>query len=570
MRAAPSDSATLAAPGTSDEALLRIVESAGLIPAETLARARTVRDETGERIDAILTRLGMLSEQKLAEALAHATALPIAARDSLPTQALDLADLSPRYLREARLLPFRRGDGTLALAMADPLDGDSRAAVEMAIGATAQPVVATATDIEAAIDRCYGVQAESATDGDDEADDADLDRLKDLASDAPAIRAVNRLITRAVETRASDIHLEPTEDSVVARLRIDGVLRELDPLPGAMKASLVSRIKIMANLNIAERRLPQDGRMRFTVRGQDIDLRVATSPTINGESVVMRLLDRSHLKLSFDALGFDDELTARLRHALASPHGIMLVTGPTGSGKTTTLYTALSELNTTERKLLTVEDPIEYRLPGVCQTQIAPAIGLDFAAALRSFLRQDPDVIMVGEIRDLETAQVAVQAALTGHLILSTLHTNTAASAVTRLLDMGVEPFLITSTVNAVLAQRLVRLLCPSCRTSYEPPDEVLEEVAGAEAHRLGIRQLYHAVGCTECGGSGYRGRIALLELIVVDDTIARLALERAEAREIEAAARAAGMRSMAVDGLMKAAAGLTTPEEVLRVIREG
>ncbi|HEY5237218.1 MAG TPA: GspE/PulE family protein, partial [Rhizomicrobium sp.] len=403
-------------------------------------------------------------------------------------------------------------------------------------------------------------------DGDNEADEADLERLKDLASDAPIVRAVNGLIARAVEAQASDIHIEPAEDSIKIRFRIDGALRDEQPLPGHFKSAFISRIKVMSGLNIAERRLPQDGRLRLAVRGQEIDFRVATSPTIHGESVVLRILDRSNLALEFDTLGFDEALLTQYRRVLAQPHGILLVTGPTGSGKTTTLYASLAVLNSSDRKILTIEDPIEYRMPGINQTQVKPQIGLTFAAALRSFLRQDPDVMMVGEIRDLETAQVAIQSALTGHMILSTLHTNSAAGAITRLLDMGVEPFLITSTLNAVMAQRLVRRLCPNCRT----PMDLLPEAATS----LGVAldkpvTVYRAHGCEACRNTGFRGRIALFELLTMDDEISRLILARSEAREIHRVAVTASMRTMAQDGLAKAREGLTTVEEVLRVTRE-
>jgi general secretion pathway protein E len=335
-----------------------------------------------------------------------------------------------------------------------------------------------------------------------------------------------------------------------------------------MKSALISRIKVMSSLDIAERRLPQDGRLRIAVRGHEIDLRVATSPTIHGETVVLRILDRSQLSLDFAVLGFGGEGLEQYLHAIRQPHGIVLVTGPTGSGKTTTLYASLSVLNRPDRKILTIEDPIEYRLAGINQTQVKPQIGLSFAQALRSFLRQDPDIMMVGEIRDLETAEVAVQAALTGHTILSTLHTNDAASTVTRLLDMGVEPFLITSTLNAVLAQRLVRRLCPHCREEYVPPPEVLRKLSieGKVDH---IDRLYHPKGCPACDGTGFRGRLCVTELLPMNDEIARLVLARSEAREIHKVAVAHGMTTMFGDGLAKAKAGLTTVEEVLRATRE-
>ncbi|HYZ34421.1 MAG TPA: GspE/PulE family protein, partial [Crenalkalicoccus sp.] len=379
----------------------------------------------------------------------------------------------------------------------------------------------------------------------------------------------NALIARAVEARASDIHLEPTEDRLRIRLRVDGVLEEVEGPPPALRHAVVSRIKIMAKLNIAERRLAQDGRLRFAVRGKEVDFRVSTTPVIHGESVVLRILDRGSLVLEFEALGFSPDILPRYREILERPHGILLVTGPTGSGKTTTLYTSLMALNTPERKILTIEDPIEYQLQGVNQTQVKPQIGLSFGAALRSFLRQDPDIMMVGEIRDLETAQIAVQAALTGHMILSTLHTNDAASAVTRLLDMGVEPFLLTSTLNAVVGQRLVRRLCPHCRRAVTPSAEAVAALGLAELVPAGAPlRLYEPVGCEHCNG-GYRGRAAILELLPMSEPIARLVLARAEARAIGEAAAAEGMRTMFADGMLKALAGLTTADEVLRVTRD-
>ena len=430
--------------------------------------------------------------------------------------------------------------------------------------------VARGGDLEAALDRIFGDRPLTAEEDDPLVGEGDLERLRESSSDAPAIRAINRLIALAVAERASDIHLEAIEDGLAVRLRVDGEMRALEPFPLQMRGPLVSRIKVMAGLNIAERRIPQDGRMRLAVRGHDIDLRVVTSPSMNGEGAVLRLLDRSNLTLDFQALGFDDATLHRLRQTLGLPHGIVLVTGPTGSGKTTTLYAALAELNAPERKILTIEDPIEYRLPGVNQTQVNPQIGLTFAAALRSFLRQDPDIMMVGEIRDLETAQVAVQASLTGHLILSTLHTNTAASAVTRLLDMGIEPFLITSTITGVLAQRLVRRLCPVCREPYEPPPGVIPASSATRQASSGeAERLYHARGCPACEETGYRGRIALLEFMPLDERLAALVLRRGEARELEQAAIAGGLRTMFDDGLVKARAGLTTIEEVLRVTRD-
>jgi general secretion pathway protein E len=548
--------------------LEQLVVERGLVAPETFARARLVQEETGERLDAVLTRLGLVSDQTLANTIAEATGLPVAATADFPQEPIASDLISARFLRDVKAVPLAATDSELRVALIDPLDPYPIEALGFAADRSVEPVVGRASDVEAALERLYG--AEHQGDGEDPnaADEADVERLKDLASDAPVVRLVNGLIARASEGRASDIHIEPTDDSVKVRFRIDGALKEIETLPAHLKSALISRIKVMSGLDIAERRLPQDGRLRIAVRGHEIDLRVATSPTIHGETVVLRILDRSKLSLDFQVLGFDDAALQPYLEAIRQPHGIVLVTGPTGSGKTTTLYASLATLNSPDRKILTIEDPIEYRLAGINQTQVKPQIGLTFAAALRSFLRQDPDVMMVGEIRDLETAEVAVQSALTGHTILSTLHTNDAASTVTRLLDMGVEPFLITSTLNAVLAQRLVRRLCPHCREAYAPSPATLRALS-ADLTERGIVQLYHPRGCPACDGTGFRGRLAVTELLVMNDDLARLVLARAEAREIQRLAMAKSMRTMFADGLAKAQAGLTTIEEVLRATRE-
>jgi general secretion pathway protein E len=405
-----------------------------MISAAALERARRLEAESGERFDRVAAKLGLVSERDMAAAYA-----------------------------------------ALIVAMADPLDDPAAQALAFAIEKQVERRAAVPADIEAAYERLYSegrvaidmIDEHAAQRGDDDRD-ADMERLKDLASEASVIRLVNGLVARAVEMRASDIHLESGEGRLRLRYRIDGVLREMDSPPARLKSAIISRVKIMAKLNIAERRLAQDGRTRPAVRGKEIDSRVSTTPSIHGESVVMRILDRGSLALDFAALGFDASLLRQFRDVLARPHGIVLVTGPTGSGKTTTLYTALTELNSPDIKIPTVEDPVEYVLEGINQVQVQPQIGLTFATALRSFLRQDPDVMMIGEIRDLETAQIAVQAALTGHLVLSTVHTNDAASAMTRLMDMGIEDYLLTSTINGVLGQRLVRCLCPRCRAPYD------------------------------------------------------------------------------------------------------
>jgi general secretion pathway protein E len=537
----------------------------GRLSADALDRARRIATESGEPIEPILTKLGLVSERDMAEAFSACLDIDIATRAEAAPDAALLASISPLFLRQFQLLPLDEAEGALQVAMANPLDFYAAEAIALVTGRVVRRVVATATDIEAALDR---VLAPSAADGmaaQGSASQTDLDRLRDLASDAPVIRSVNAILTRAVDARASDIHIEPGASRLVVRLRIDGAMQEVESPPLRLRDAIVSRVKIMAKLNIAERRLPQDGRMSASVRGTEIDFRVSTLPTVHGESVVIRVLDREQVSLDFTALGFDDHAMAELNRILALPFGILLVTGPTGSGKTTTLYAALKQLNTSDRKLMTIEDPVEYQLEGVNQVQVQPQIGLSFAWALRSFLRQNPNIVMVGEIRDLETAQVAVQVALTGHMILSTLHTNDAASGVTRLLDMGVEDYLIVSTVNAILAQRLVRKLCLACRQPYE--------VSTLLASKLGLmleapERFYQAHGCEVCGGTGYHGRTTLLEILPMTDGIRRLVLDHASAGDIRAAAMAAGMRTMLAHGLEKARSGLTTLEEVLGATR--
>jgi len=430
-------------------------------------------------------------------------------------------------------------------------------------------------ELEAAFERLYAEPDEDSGGlfgeivVDTEPTEEDAERLKDLASEAPVIRLVNQLIARAVETHASDVHIEPFEDQLRVRYRYDGVLHEIEPPPTRLTAAVISRIKIMARLDIAERRLPQDGRIRLTVRGQEIDFRVSTVPSLYGETVVLRVLDRTAVEFDFSKLGLTPEIRQGLERALDLPNGMALVTGPTGSGKTTTLYTGLLKLNSVVRKVVTVEDPIEYQLPGINQIQVKPQIGLNFASLLRSILRQDPDVIMIGEIRDLETAQIAVQAALTGHLVLSTLHTNSAAATVTRLRDMGVEDYLLSATLKGVLAQRLVRRLCPHCKAPEPAPTALVERFgldrlapAGAEL------MLYRPVGCPECRGTGYRGRRAIAELLLPSREIDRLIFERADQGAVERAAIAGGMQPIFEAGLLAALEGDTTIEEVVQCIR--
>ncbi|HKT20335.1 MAG TPA: type II secretion system ATPase GspE [Stellaceae bacterium] len=546
----------------------------GKLDEAALDRVLRLQASNAERLEALLVKLGLASERDVADALSRELRLEIAEAPDYPEAPIAEGKLTSKFMRHAGVLPLADRDDGLVVAMIDPLDAYAARAVEMAIGKRLLRRIALPSDFDTAYARLYEAEqpamGQVASAGEIGSDDElleDVDRLRDLASEVPVIRLVNQLITRAVENRASDIHIEPLQNRMAVRYRIDGALREFASPPTRLRAAIISRVKIMAKLNIAERRLPQDGRIRLAVQGREFDLRVSTMPCLHGESVVMRILDRSSLVEDLGALGFEAATLEPFLKVLDHPQGILLVTGPTGSGKTTTLYTCLMRLNAPERKLFTVEDPIEYQLEGVNQIQVKPQIGLTFAQVLRSVLRQDPDVIMVGEMRDLETAQIAVQAALTGHLVLSTLHTNNAAGTVTRLLDMGVEDYLVTSTVNGVLAQRLVRKLCPHCREAYR----ALPELA---AHlRLPARAaepvLYRARGCERCQGSGYFGRIAVLEFLPLSDEIRRLVLNRATAQEIHRAAAAQGMRSMYEDGLEKALRGITSIEEVLRVTRD-
>jgi general secretion pathway protein E len=535
-------------------------------------RALRACEAGDERVFPILTKLGLVTEKDLAQILSDKLELALVAPDEFPQAPLLSAQLGANFLRQAKVLPLAETAHEVSLAMADPLDEFTIRAVELRTGKRVAPKVATFSAIDSAQERLYAADrkasagiAEATADEAQQASQYDVERLKDLASGAPIIRLVNSLIDRAVEMRASDIHVEPADDRLSIRYRVDGALRDVDSLPKSMAAALISRIKIMARLDIAERRLPQDGRIRAAVKGTQIDMRISSTPTIHGENIVMRILDRSHVALEFAKLGFDDALEKRFLSLLEQPNGIVLVTGPTGSGKTTTLYTSLRHLNVRSKKLFTVEDPVEYQLDGISQIEIKPQIGLTFAHVLRSILRQDPDIMMIGEIRDVETAEIAIQAALTGHLVLSTLHTNSAAAAITRLLDMGVADYLLTSTINGIAAQRLVRVLCPACREAYEPLPEFVEQIGLSGRGQV---TLYRPLGCAECHGTGYRGRTTIFELMPLSANLRRLVLAHAEAEQLQAAAIKDGMQTMFDDGLAKARAGITAVEEVLSATR--
>jgi len=562
--------------GETDRQLSDLLVEKGRLKEPDLSRARRLQEESGESLVPLMVKLGLLSERDVAEGLAEMFELPLLGGKDYPQVPVTNGQLSERFLRQHHLIPLHEDGDTVVIAVADPRDDYPCQALGLATGKSVEVRVGVQSEIDDAIERLYGGgrsamgQIVENLSEDDAVGEDDVEHLRDLASEAPVIRLVNLIIQRAVEARASDIHIEPFENRLKVRYRIDGVLQEVEAPPSRSTAAVISRIKIMAKLNIAERRLPQDGRIMVRVQGKELDLRVSTIPTVYGESVVMRLLDRESVVLDFCELGFTDYVLKPFLNVLHMPHGIILVTGPTGSGKTTTLYTALEKLNAPVRKIITVEDPVEYQLEGVNQIQVKHSIGLTFASALRSIVRQDPDVIMIGEMRDLETAKIAIQSALTGHVVLSTVHTNDAAGGITRLLDMGVEDYLMTSTVNGILAQRLVRKICMNCREPYKALPEMVKELK-LDKFAKGAKKikLYHAKGCEECSNTGYRGRMGIFEFLVVTDPIRRLILRRADAGQILEQAHKEGMRVMYDDGLVKCLDGTTTVEEILRVTQE-
>ncbi len=539
-----------------------------------LEQALAAQTEMGDLLGRVLVRLGLLSELDVARALSGQLDVPLVQQADYPDEALEVPGLAPDYLVAQGVVPLQLAQDTLDVAMAVPQDGFLLKALRLATGLAIRPHLALESELQQAIERLYTApelgEDEDDTGGllDAAGDSEFVEHLKDLASEAPVIRLVNQLIARVVDLRASDIHIEPFEDALYIRYRVDGVLQEGERAEPGLAAAVSSRIKLMAHLNIAERRLPQDGRIKTRVKGHELDLRVSTLPTVHGESVVLRVLDRASIRLNLEDMGFSADTLSRYRQLIDRPHGILLVTGPTGSGKTTTLYASLAKLDSAALKILTVEDPVEYQLAGVNQIQVQPQIGMTFAHALRSILRQDPDIIMIGEMRDTETAQIAVQSALTGHLVFSTLHTNTAAGAIIRLEDMGVERYLITSSVIGVLAQRLVRKLCPHCKRPVALPQEYL--------HKTGLARfvqadtvIYEAHGCPECKGTGYQGRTSVHELLMMDDAMNHAVLSGADATELHRVARQAGMLTLYEDGLRKVVAGVTALDEVLRVTQD-
>ncbi len=536
-------------------------------------RARRACRAAGERFDQVLTKLGLLSDSDVVLALSNYLAIPIVTSAQTPSEPILTEIIDADFVRRNKTIPLATGDAGLTVGVADPFNDEPIRALAYLTGLSVIPCIFTPAEFDKIFDRLYAHSRDASGSGADfsaDASEVDVQRLRDLASEAPTIRLVNQIIGDAVEAGASDIHIEPTIDVVLVRHRIDGVLRTAQTLPPGARAAVTSRVKIVSKLDIAERRLPQDGRIKIAVRGVDIDFRISTIPTAFGESVVMRIRDRSRVELDFAKLGFEAAQIALLQELIEQPNGIILVTGPTGSGKSTTLYTALKMLNHGECKIFTVEDPIEYQLTGIDQVQVHPSIGLTFPHALRSILRQDPDVIMIGEIRDLETARIAIQAALTGHLVLSTLHTNSAAATIARMVDMGVESYLLASTIRGVIAQRLVRRLCQQCSRAHENAaywiGEISERLRDRQA--LGPPDIRQAAGCSHCAGTGYSGRTTISEILPVDAEMHRLILARASEAQMDDYARQRGISSMYESGVVKVWQGRTTIEEVLGVTR--
>jgi len=544
------------------------------ITEDQLVTAIKDSEKSSEPLRKVLVKLGMVSEEDICNFFEEQLGIP---RIDLRNYLIDpkiLAMIPETLARKYLLIPlFRTGD-TLTIATADPLNVVALDEVRIKTKSNIEPAVATETEIRNAISQYYGTGGSiedviksidvKAMTMEEEKEEIEPDKLRNMAEEAPIIKLVNLVIMQAIRDKASDIHVEPEEESLKVRFRIDGILHDVSLIPKHLQAAVLSRIKIMSDLNIATKRIPQDGRFRIKSEGGQIDMRVSSLPTIYGENIVMRLLDTSSILIGLEQLGFDEKNLEHFKELIVKPHGIILVTGPTGSGKTTSLYSALNTINTPDKNIITVEDPVEYQLKGVRQSQINPKAGLTFANGLRSILRQDPDVIMVGEIRDLETAEIAIQAALTGHLVFSTLHTNDAPSSLTRLTDMGVEPFLISSSVIGIIAQRLVRTICSSCKESYVPSNEVLKDLTVALPDTN--LKFYRGRGCKACKTTGYKGRMGIFEMLVLNDKIRDMILAKTSSTQIKHAAQEAGMRTLREDGVAKVLAGITTIDEVVRV----
>ena len=537
----------------------------GMLDQPSLERLARARGASKESSTILVQQLGLLGEEDLLNFLTKITGFSTTKQLGLKlTAEACLPGFNKRFLKSARVFPLELPDGRAGVAMADPFNVSAAEAIAYKLEKPVVRLIASLSEIDAALQDTAS-DPETLRAPNAQVSAADLEALQDLASGAPVIKTVSGVIEKACNLGASDIHFEPTETDLRVRMRINGDLQDMEPINYSLKLAAISRLKILARMDIAETRLPQDGRAKAAVRGKDIDLRVSTAPTLYGESVVIRILDRSAMKLDLAALGFSESNRIALESALAAPNGLVFVSGPTGSGKTTTLYAALLTLNRATRKIFTVEDPVEYRLSGVNQVQVNPKIGLTFASALRSLLRQDPDIMMVGEIRDAETAHIAVQAALTGHLVLATIHTNSAAATVTRLIDMGVEDYLIASCAGGFAAQRLVGTLCRQCAGTAPAPAKIFERFG---VLLEGRKTVGRAVGCPDCRGTGYSGRTTVSEIIRVTREIEEAIARRATAAEIEEIAIAQGTRTLIQDGLEKALEGVTTIEEVLRAVR--
>jgi type IV pilus assembly protein PilB len=541
----------------------------GLVTQDQLAEAYDEHQRVGRALGRVLVDRGVLTESQLVAALAQQIGMRFVDLGDYPVDGSAIASVPNAVCRRYNALPIGYEDGRLLVAMSDPANVFALDDLRSITGMDVKPVVATKADVVAAINRYHRADSDldDLTMALDQEDDHDLSELKAVVEDAPIVKFVNLLITQAINDRASDIHLEPNERDLRVRFRIDGVLHDIMRSPRNIQAGVISRLKIMADINIAERRIPQDGRLSVTSQGKKIDLRVATLPTVWGEKVVMRILDNTTAMLKLSDLGFSDANYARYSTSFTKPYGMILVTGPTGSGKSTTLYATLNIVSRPEINVITVEDPVEYRISGINQVQTNPKAGLTFASALRSILRSDPDVVLIGEIRDHETAQIAIEAALTGHLVLSSLHTNDAPSALTRLVEMGMEPFLVGSALDSVLAQRLARRLCDKCKETYTPEPSLLESSRFPWRQGEALPTLYRAVGCPSCSKTGYRGRVALTEVMMMSEEIERMTVERASSVDVTKIAIEQGMITLRLDGMAKAVTGLTSIEEVLRVV---
>ncbi len=540
-----------------------------------LKEQSSLKQSNKRRLGDILIGLGFISEDDMLKALSSQLGLKYMRFSEFPKSVTPGNYPTVKFMKQYKFVPIGIEDGVMKIVMSDPLNEYVMDALQNFSDTPTEIYLSGEKDIMEAIEQFFGsnVQMTSIMEGMREEEDEtadismneDVHHLRDMAFEAPIVKLVNMLITRAVEGRASDIHIEPFENNVKVRYRIDGALSEVESLPKRIQPAVISRVKIMSRLNIAERRLPQDGRIKLRVSGRDVDLRVSTLPTIYGESIVMRILDRGSALIVLDYIGFPEDVLKKYKDLIKTPYGMLLVTGPTGSGKTTTLYASLNRINSEDKKIITIEDPIEYQIEGINQIHVKSQIGLTFATGLRHIVRQDPDVIMVGEIRDIETAEIAIHSALTGHLVFSTLHTNDAPGAITRLLDMGIESFLVSSSLIGVLAQRLVRMICPKCKEPHQEKQEIVDQL-----ELEGDVTLYHGKGCDYCRGTGYRGRTGIFELMVVDTELRRLILEKASSDLIRQKLVAGGMQVLRDHGWNKVKQGETTVEEILRVTQEG